>query len=239
MSKQMQVLLGFTLGSVLFFKSSSSRLAPALLQDQNAGERLAQAQEVLGATTAKKIVASTRERHDLKRFIASEVRRQLPPRYKSQSASITRTILDESQRRGLDPLLVMAVIQRESQFDPHAKGRHGEIGLIQIRPATARWIAGQKGIKWHSSENLFNSSYNLKVGLAYLSYLRHRYNDRSLLYLTAYNLGPANLQKEVQKKALRETTFLPHSYRDQVTKNYVTFYKSWTQSRESRLLALY
>src|SRR2546428_11731081 len=38
-------------------------------------------------------------------------------------------------KRGVDPFLVKAVIHRESEFDPFAYGRAGEIGLMQVTPA--------------------------------------------------------------------------------------------------------
>ena len=41
---------------------------------------------------------------------------------------------------GVSPALVHAVIQVESNYKPNSKGRAGEIGLMQIKPATARMM---------------------------------------------------------------------------------------------------
>ena len=53
-------------------------------------------------------------------------------------------ILAASQRYGVDPALVKAVIWRESRFKAGARGRVGEIGLMQIRePAAYEWAAAE------------------------------------------------------------------------------------------------
>lgn len=45
-----------------------------------------------------------------------------------------------AQRHGLSPFLVKAVVWRESRFNPYARGRKGEVGLMQVMPATvAEW----------------------------------------------------------------------------------------------------
>src|SRR5215831_6670463 len=48
----------------------------------------------------------------------------------------------------VDPLLLLAVIEQESKFDPRASGRHGSVGLMQIKPFVARDIAKRHGIPY-------------------------------------------------------------------------------------------
>ena len=60
---------------------------------------------------------------------------------KRRAESISSAILGSSRRHRIDPLLVMAVIDHESRFDGSKRGSHGEIGLMQIKPATGRWLA--------------------------------------------------------------------------------------------------
>lgn len=47
-------------------------------------------------------------------------------------------ILKESKRQGVDPNIVVALIEVESNFNRHATGRAGKIGLMQIKLPTAR-----------------------------------------------------------------------------------------------------
>ena len=65
---------------------------------------------------------------------------------------------------GVSPALVHAVIQVESNYKPYSKGRAGEIGLMQIKPATAR-LMGYAG----TTTGLFDPETNIKYGLKYLA----------------------------------------------------------------------
>src|ERR1043165_6858468 len=54
-------------------------------------------------------------------------------------------ILAAARKYGVDPALVKAVVWRESWFNPHAKGRKGEIGLMQIREeAAGEWAKAER-----------------------------------------------------------------------------------------------
>jgi len=65
---------------------------------------------------------------------------------------------------GVPVTLARAVIQIESNYRPDARGRAGEIGLMQIKPATAR-LMGYNG----SNAGLFHPETNIKFGMKYLA----------------------------------------------------------------------
>ncbi|MGE5675739.1 MAG: lytic transglycosylase domain-containing protein [Mycobacterium leprae] len=96
-------------------------------------------------------------------------------------------ILDVAVRFGLDSRLLAAICQVESQWRTNAQGSHGEIGLMQLTPGTAAWIAGQLGL---STYDLGNPNTNLTMGAWYLRWLYRQYGNWSQA-LAVYNGGPA------------------------------------------------
>jgi soluble lytic murein transglycosylase-like protein len=69
-----------------------------------------------------------------------------------------------SKQYGVSPQLARAVIKIESNFNPKARGAHGEVGLMQIKPATARAM-GYTG----KTAGLYDPATNLKYGIKYLA----------------------------------------------------------------------
>jgi len=60
---------------------------------------------------------------------------------------VSQAIAEESQRAGLDPLLVLALIEVEAEFRQGATSVMGARGLKQIPPATLEWVARRHGHK--------------------------------------------------------------------------------------------
>ena len=79
-------------------------------------------------------------------------------------ADLTHRIAAHAKAAGLPVDLAVAVIRHESRFNPKARGRHGEIGLMQIKPQTARGL-GYRG----NAAGLYDVETNLKWGMAYLA----------------------------------------------------------------------
>ncbi len=99
----------------------------------------------------------------------------------------------------LDPALVAAVIDEESQFDATARSGAGAVGLMQLLPDTARGIAIHTGGKnFHPATDLLNPDLNVRYGCWYLQHLRQKYAqypNGDELALAAYNAGQANVDK--------------------------------------------
>jgi soluble lytic murein transglycosylase-like protein len=127
---------------------------------------------------------------------------------------------------GYDPLLVLAVIQVESFFEPTALGRFknkrlsGALGLMQVKPETAREIADNLGIPISADGDLFKPEINLVIGVAYLTKLIGSFKSFKL-GLLAYNQGPG-----VIKERLQENQPLSIAYYDRVLKKYYALRKS-------------
>ena len=106
----------------------------------------------------------------------------------------------------LDPLLVMAVIKVESDFDPQAISSVGAVGLMQLMPKTARWL----------SEDLDPTvpEQNIRLGVMYLGYLLEEFGGDLEKALMAYNVGPnALINGQDGSKYLKKVEFVYRVYR--------------------------
>jgi hypothetical protein len=104
------------------------------------------------------------------------------------------TIIAESKKNNLDPYLVLAVIKNESSFRPEAISYKGARGLMQLMPNTKKYIEVKiANINPEDQFSSFDAEYNIKLGSAYLRYLRERYKGRITLALMAYNWGPGRV----------------------------------------------
>jgi soluble lytic murein transglycosylase len=157
--------------------------------------QLANARELMGADTIRLSASGLRKVDDVNLFINQYVANSLKPEWKKQAGRVSRAIIDAGLRHGFDPLLLLAVIENESQFDPTVVGTHGEIGLMQIKPDTAEWIAKKVRIRWHGADTLRDPAANIRIGSAYLSMLRTDFGFEKDLYLAAYNMGSKNVRR--------------------------------------------
>ena len=90
----------------------------------------------------------------------------------------------------VDPALVFAHTLQESNFRANAVSPADARGLMQVRPGTARDVAG-------NSAQLFNPSTNLEYGQRYLEQLRDMRATGGLLpkVMAAYNAGPTPVER--------------------------------------------
>lgn len=138
------------------------------------------------------------------------------PQWGLNEMDIAYLIVTESRRHSIDPYLVLAVIKTESSFNRNSVSHKGAMGLMQLLPATAKYISVQKAdIVITKNEELFDPITNIKLGIGYLSYLFDKYDDNQKHAIIAYNLGPGNMRKKLQSGSR-----LPQLYYSKVMKNY-------------------
>jgi soluble lytic murein transglycosylase len=107
-------------------------------------------------------------------------------------------IAQAAQRYQLDPALIRAVIWRESGFHPGARGRAGELGLMQIREPAAQEWASAEHIKDFDFKSCRDPLTNVLAGTWYLKRdLRHysQADDPLPFGLAEYNAGRGNVLK--------------------------------------------
>jgi soluble lytic murein transglycosylase-like protein len=159
-------------------------------------------------------------------YLQARTEEALPSLYKSHSIRVTRALIETANAYRMDPAFLMAVIKQESRFNPEIIGSHGEIGLMQIKPSTAKWIAEKSGRFMSEAQvraMLFDPAENIRFGAAYLNYLRTRFKGRSGRYIEAYNMGAENMMTKIRGGAT------PRAY----TKNIMIHYREITFASQS------
>ena len=201
--------------------SGSSRLiakdATVRLMNDNSVEH---AKELLGTDIFNRLDIDSLCQKTHQVNIKRTVNKSLRKKYKKYDKVILKTVVRVAKKYNFDPFFLLAVISGESSFNPHIVGTSGEIGLMQIRPTTAAWIAKKFKLKFKGAKSLKNPKINIQIGAAYLAYLRDKFEQESQLYLAAYNMGATNVKRAMRKK------IKPRDYARHIMKRYIDFYKN-------------
>jgi soluble lytic murein transglycosylase len=107
-------------------------------------------------------------------------------------------IREQAAEKHLDPALIAGVIYAETKFEPRTSSA-GALGLMQLLPATADYIAHLSGGVRFSTSDLATPRINVAYGSWYLRYLLDHYEGNEMLAVAAYNGGLANVDAWVAK----------------------------------------
>ena len=109
---------------------------------------------------------------------------------------VEKLVREASDRHKVDPALVRAVIETESNWNPRAYSHKGAGGVMQLIPTTAQR---------YGAYDLFNPQQNIDAGVKHLKWLLERYNGNLDLALAAYNAGEGAVDRAHGIPAYRET----------------------------------
>lgn len=109
---------------------------------------------------------------------------------------VEKLVREAAERHQVDPALVRAVIETESNWNPGAVSRKGALGLMQLIPTTAQRF----GVN-----DVFSPKQNVEAGVSYLKTLLERYNGNLDLALAAYNAGEGAVDRAHGVPSYRET----------------------------------
>ena len=102
------------------------------------------------------------------------------------SSELDSMIVYHSENQDLDPKLVMALIQAESNYNARAVSKKGAIGLMQLMPGTAKLLR---------VSDPYDPDENLRGGTTYLRRMIDRFSGRLEFAVAAYNAGPGAVEK--------------------------------------------
>ena len=107
-------------------------------------------------------------------------------------------VRQQARAKHLDAALVAAVIYQESKFSDRTSAK-GAMGMMQILPSTARFIAKRSGGTAFVPSDLGTPQVNIAYGSYYLRYLFQRYGGSKTLAVAAYNAGETNVNRWVSR----------------------------------------
>jgi len=99
-----------------------------------------------------------------------------------------------SRDQGVDEALLYGIARQESRFVPDIVSSAGAVGLMQLMPSTARWVAGKLASTDFQPANIASVELNTQFGAYYFRYWHDRFDQRPALTAAAYNAGPARAQ---------------------------------------------
>jgi soluble lytic murein transglycosylase len=138
--------------------------------------------------------------------IFSIVQANRPDLFENEAWDLAEVILSESSKYRLDPILILAVIDVESKFQFGAVSPAGARGIMQIMPATGKFLvesvralAKETKVEQFMPEHLDDPIVNIKLGTYYLHDLRKSFRNVNNA-LIAYNLGPTELRMRMENQ---------------------------------------
>jgi soluble lytic murein transglycosylase len=126
----------------------------------------------------------------------------------------------QARANRLDPYLVMGLIRQESAFSSRATSSADARGLMQVLPTTASRSKRASRIR-STGARLYNATYNIRFGCAYLRTLLKEFNDKPEPALAAYNAGDFRVRDWMKSDSFRDSSEFLEAIPIHATRAYV------------------
>ncbi|MDX2471544.1 MAG: lytic transglycosylase domain-containing protein [SAR324 cluster bacterium] len=126
-----------------------------------------------------------------------------------------------AEKAKISELLVYAVMREESRFRPYVKSPAGAVGLLQLMPATARYVGRRKRIRGVKRSRLVDPDLNLRLGSAYLNILLKKYDGNPFHTLAAYNGGGTHVKRWRKSVGQKDIDYFVEAITFRETQHYV------------------
>lgn len=100
-----------------------------------------------------------------------------------------------AKKQSLDDAWVYGLMRQESRFITNAKSTVGASGLMQLMPATAKWVAKKIGLKDFHHGQVNDTEVNVLLGTTYMRLVLESLDNHPVLASAAYNAGPGRARR--------------------------------------------
>lgn len=136
-------------------------------------------------------------------------------------APYRETILREANKRRIDPRLVLAIMQQESNFRPRVKSGAAARGLLQLTIDTASKYAAHVGLNNLQEDDLYRPETSILLGSEYIADLARMFPDLPEAVIASYNGGEDNVARWLKRAKGRDPGVFTSEVGFDETKNYV------------------
>lgn len=105
------------------------------------------------------------------------------------------TVRPAAHNQALDDAWVYGLMRQESRFITSAKSNVGAAGLMQLMPATAKWVAKKIGLRGFNHSQVHDAETNVLLGTSYMRLVMENLDNHPVLASAAYNAGPGRAKK--------------------------------------------
>jgi soluble lytic murein transglycosylase len=116
--------------------------------------------------------------------------------------------IGRARARDLEEYWIFGLVRQESRFISDARSSAGASGLMQLMPATARWVASKIGMSDFSWSKINAVEVNTALGTYYLRRMLDELNGQPVLAATAYNAGPGRARRWMDAKPLEGAIYI-------------------------------
>ncbi len=123
-------------------------------------------------------------------------------------APYRKLVQDYSQQLNLDEAWVYGLVRQESRFVHTARSSAGASGLMQLMPATARWVAKRLGMNGHHTTLTETVDSNIGLGTYYLRQVLDSVDKHIVLASAGYNAGPRRARDWAASRPLEGAIYI-------------------------------
>ena len=123
-------------------------------------------------------------------------------------APYRKLVQDYSQQLDLDEAWVYGLVRQESRFVHTARSSAGASGLMQLMPATARWVAKRLGMIGHHTTLTETVDSNIGLGTYYLRQVLDSVDKHMVLASAGYNAGPRRAREWAASRPLEGAIYI-------------------------------
>jgi soluble lytic murein transglycosylase len=132
-------------------------------------------------------------------------------------------IVPEAEKRGLDPLLFLALVWQESKFDPYATSASPARGLTQFIDSTSTWVAEQLGLTDFDTSDMYRPVVSAEFGGWYLEWILDYEHGSMFRALAHYNAGPGAVARWSRDGEVTEDDLFVEEVDYSETRSFITW----------------